>query len=704
MDEIRHKIVLRKVYLIYTLIAFVVYGLLMGFVFPWWHASNHPVVVTMGAGSAQAIELAFSDEEPPLKLAPIREEAGYLWHWATELPPRAKYQLAIVFPEGTVGEVILKDMEVVSLSPEKTSIHLDYESLVIPEDGSVRVQEIEEGHRIFAEPGGRLPLNMALPQPTPYEWFTAGAKASIGFVVVALVFMLMIGTFLRFPDGLKAYRKKTPPYEWIIILVFALAGSLAHVYLVRHSVPSFTPGTSERYLLAAISQHQNLSIEPGSSAHGLFPAYPFLIEKIAGLVGWDMRHVTFAQAVLFCFSVSMLSLGLTRIVQGYLVAPVTVLALLSPPAVFASRNIGIDSTFASAVLLALAAFLFLWERGKAIRWFGFFLFGLCTAWAVATSFAGLVLLILPLGLLTGTAWWCYSIRGSEFYKLPVFWRTLGQVAIPFAFFVMTCFLTNQVSRLGPRECVFSNNISNAPFVAGLFDVRGIEDAEQYAAFLNERDRSGYIAKLDAFPGHPEIARASLDLLPIRAVLVAWGRLSGWGLFLPEIRTFDQSPLVTKYNIPNGSRPSAEVERVREKISELMRQTGVAVHVMDRRSNKNIVLYNKSFVSIYPWFYRILFLAGLAAWLIGLWERKYLAAVLLMPYLLNILLQVFALQVTSHGIQSLDALLWFATLAGLLAANPKSMQKPTDESDRRCMPPIRPKRLLTRFKTVPGTKV
>jgi hypothetical protein len=46
-------------------------------------------------------------------------------------------------------------------------------------------------------------------------------------------------------------------------------------------------------------------------------------------------------------------------------------------------------------------------------------------------------------------------------------------------------------------------------------------------------------------------------------------------------------------------------------------------------------------------------------------------------------------------------LWLGALAGLLCINPRAMQKPTDETDRRTMQPIRPKRLFTRQETIPG---
>ena len=135
------------------------------------------------------------------------------------------------------------------------------------------------------------------------------------------------------------------------------------------------------------------------------------------------------------------------------------------------------------------------------------------------------------------------------------------------------------------------------------------------------------------------------------------------------------------------------------MSDVMRVTRQPVHVMEKRSDPWLVSYNNTFVSIYSWFYRVLLFVALGAWLIALSERKYLGAILVVPYMANLLAHVMCFDLTNYRLQSLDAFLWVAALAGLVAVNPKAMQKPTDESDRRCMAPIRPKRLLTRFTKV-----
>jgi hypothetical protein len=351
----------------------------------------------------------------------------------------------------------------------------------------------------------------------------------------------------------------------------------------------------------------------------------------------------------------------------------------------------------------MAAVIFLWQRDGWMRWVGMGLFGLTAAVAASISPAGLMLYMLPLGLLVGTLWWTVSIRGKEFWELSILWRGAGQALLPFVILVLAAVYL-AISRPG-GESVLSLPAPKpaAPFASGMFEVACLEDPVAYASIINERAANGYAfdgpAMMKRYPG---IAEAAYERLPFRARLVAWGRLSGWGLFLPRIETYSGDPLNVDYGLRTRFKNEAVAEDVRSGINDVMRQTGVAVHVMEKHSNRQLVAYNTSILPVYSWFYRVLLFAALAGWMIGLGERKYLAAVLVLPFLLKVLLHVLTLDVSSEYVQSLDACLWLGALAGLICVNPKAMQKPTDESDRRFLPPIRPKRLLTRHKDVPGT--
>lgn len=700
MDEHRQKVVLRRFYISFLIVELVLYLFLMVFVLPWWHASNHPVTVSLGAGSAQNIQLAYAADEDPLPLVPIGEPEGYQWTWGTELPPRRGYELALVFPEGTVGDVVLRDLQVTCLTDGKKSFSMDSSLLEETEAVAVRVRKANNGYRIQAGPGGTLPVMVDIPSPSPFDWLVIWFKATVGFLIVALILFFSVTTFVRFPDGVQAYRKKAPTPEVLVFLVFAVLGAVMHLYLVRHAMPAFTPGESEPYILEAIgSDAAGLELP----SQGIHPGYPAFLAEVAQLTSWDLSNHAISQAILFCLALIFLGLSLLRLIQGYLVGPLVCLAMISPPVLFASRHIGIESITASGWLVSTAAFLLYWQRDGWLRWLGIVLFSVFALWTASISPAGLMLYMLPAGLITGTIWWTVKVRGIEFWRMSVLWRAASQALIPFIILIAGSLYFSGGQSGAPSICSLPGPSAAAPLESGMFETGSLVQREDYGKFINERAAREFSFDSAAMKRFPGAAEASLEALPLQAKLVAWGRLTGWGLFLPHVDTYDREPLNTDYRLRTQFRTEGQAQKVRAGLVEIMRSTGTAVHVMEKRSNRRIVAYNETIIPVYKWFYRVLLFAALVGWMIGLSERKYLAAVLVFPFLLKLILHIFAMDVSSESIQSLDACLWLGALAGLLTLNPKAMQKQTDESDRRCLPPIRPKKLMTRYKDVPGTK-
>jgi hypothetical protein len=699
MDENRHKVVLRRFYLTFFSLAMVVYLLLMGFVLPWWHASNHPVQVTLGAGTAEKIELAYSPNEDPLPLVPIGEPEGYQWFWGTELPPRPGYDLALVFPEGTTGEVVLKDIKVIRLTNGKETFSLGEGGLTDPADGLVHVRKTSSGFRIRADAGGSLQLAFNIPPVSPFSWLVVWFKSTVGFLIVAVVLFFTLATFIRFPDSVQAFRKRTPSYEVLILLACAIAGALVHLHLVRHAIPSFSPGESENFILQAIGVKAD-----GSSlaSPGLRPGYPAFLEQVASWTDWDLSNHTLVQAILFSLAAILLGLSCVRLIQGYILGPFVFLAFISPPALWASRHIGPESILSSAWIAALASFIFFWQRDGLLRWPAIVIFSGFAFLATAVSPAGLVLYFLPAALLVGTLWWTISVRGTEFWGMPILWKSVSQSLVPFVVLIIGSVTFSGNEAGSPSILSIPSPSQSAPYSSGMFEVGALVGQQAYLDFINDRSANGFTFDGPVMKRYPDMAGASYKALPLRAKLVAWGRLTGWGMFLPDVTTYGQQPLIKDYQLRTKFRNEAEAESIRNSVSLVMRQTGIVVHVMEKWSNRQIVAYNQSVLPVYKWFYRVLLLSALAGWMIGLAERKYLAAILVLPFLLKVITHILTFNVNSESIQSLDMCLWLGALAGLLCVNPKAMQKPTDESDRRCMPPIRPKRLMTRHKDVPGT--
>jgi hypothetical protein len=255
----------------------------------------------------------------------------------------------------------------------------------------------------------------------------------------------------------------------------------------------------------------------------------------------------------------------------------------------------------------------------------------------------------------------------------------------------------------PFENLYSSpeRKASAPFTTGMFEVSSLGTGELYEAVIRERAVNGYQFDGPAMSAFPGLADKSAEALPARAMVMAWGRLSIWGLFLPNIETYSGHPLLSDFALGTRFKSPKQATAVQESLTRLMRDTGQLVHVQERRSNRQIYAYNKTVGEIYRWLYRVLLMGGLVGWMIGLADRKSLATVLVLPYLINILYHVLFMDIGSHWIQSLDAFLWLGALSGLLCINPKALQKPTDETDRRTMQPIRPKRLFTRQRVIPG---
>lgn len=697
MENPRKRTIHNRLYFAYGACVLLVYAFLMVFIMPWWDASNHPLELTLGSNTKENVLIEYSQDGSVLPLVPIGDQAGYFRKYATELPPRPSYDLVMIFPDGSTGGLVLKKVEVIRLLPEKDNAVLTLTDVPLSGEG-VRIQKMADGVRLFAEPGGRLALPVEMPDPTPYAWLLAVSKATFGYIVVAFVLFFALLTFAQFPDRVQGYRKSTPLYECVILLIFAVIGSLVHTHLVGHAMPNFTPGESDAYV------EQAILLQNGGTAEGANQTrsgYAFFLGKVAPSADWNMSAVAEAQAWMFCLCVGLLGFSMIRLVRAFILGPVMLLALISPPVVWTSTHIGTESLIASSWALSIAVFLFLWQREGWQRWCGFVVFGCSILWAISISASGYLLFVLPAGLLSGTFLWGIITRSVNFWKLNTIWHTCGQVSIPLVIVLLAGILL-QFSG-SPFENLFSSTgrKASAPFTTGMFEVGSLGNGEIYEAVIRERANNGYQFDGPAMSAFPGLADKSAEALPARAMVMAWGRLSIWGLFLPNIETYSGLPLVSDFALATRYESPKRAKAVQDSLTRLMRDTGQLVHVQERRSNRQIYAYNKTVGEIYRWFYRVLLMGGLIGWMIGLADRKSLATVLILPFLINILYHVLFMDIGSHWIQSLDSLLWFGSLAGLLCINPKAMQKPTDETDRRTMEPIRPKRLFIRQETIPG---
>lgn len=708
------------------------YAGLMAFAFPWWQVANHPVLFTLEAPAETLIELDFGAGEAPLQLVPLDEPSEGARQWGTELPPRRGYDLALYFPGGTPEEVTLSGMRILVLSPKRADLEPDLAGLEANGGTDLRVERTRSGWSIEADPGARLELPVKFPQVSTLHWLGDWITFTLGFSALAGILLLILVTAIRFPDEVRGKERHIPFNETLVLLLCLVTGSLLHLYLVGFSMPDYWPADSTSYTMKAVSLVTEGSYDTGTHEYELnrMPGFPLFMALVFKVAGWDLNAVAFAQGLLFCLSVTLLTLSMRKLVYGYYLGLCSLCVLASPPAVWASRQIATESTFASMWILGLAAFLYLWQRKRNLRWTGWVLFGLATTAAVAIRPNGILLLALPGMLFLGTLWWALSCRGFHFYKQAIVWRTVLQVTVPclmVLLFVLAWSWRNHESRgYGKPTDLTEIVYANAPFFAGIFDIRAARDGEEYAWFVNERARSNYwfhgwslrkyrfrvltdnytrienesITELDRQLA--EFNEASGELIPLRARIAGWGRVAGWGLWFPEIGAYTTDPLNQNYEILTRFPGTQRREHITRNLAWAARHVEREIEIRETGEDPLIERYNATVAAHYGWLYRLLLGGALAGWACALMRQKYAAAAFVLPYVLNILLNVYFLYVIGRYVQILDASLWMGALTGLAGLSVFSLQKRIPENERRCITPRKPRRLLTRFVNIPGT--
>lgn len=729
----RDKAALRRFYTCYGYGALALYGLLLVFVFPWWFATNHPLMLTLGAHPEKPVELAFNEDGETVPVVPVGEAEDFHWYWGTELPARPEYRLSLVFPEGTRGEWVLSEFTFITLSPERTDRVLDLEPLAKVEEEGIRLRRVENGWGITASPGARLPLPLDLPGPGLKGWITSGAMVTLGYGLAVGMALLLVGSALQFPDRIRARRKRTPHIEAGFLVVCVFIGAIGHLFLVGKSMPDYWPADSTSYAMKAVSLAKEVSYDTGTHEYELnrMPGYPLFMAWVFTSFGWDLNIVAFTQGVLFCLSILLLGLSMVRFIHGYLLGPVAIAALLSPPVVWASRQIATEPVFVSVWMLSLAAFIYLWQRSGLWRVLGYILFGLGVTAAVSIRPNGILLLVLPAFLFLGALGWALALKGNHWWKVGVLWQTAFQTAIPVVmvgvFLILWSWRNYESRGYGKPTDLTEIVYANAPFFAGTFDLRAAKDREEAVWFVNQRKNSGYWFHGWSLRKHRfreitdqyqniedksilELERELADfngksdaLIPLRAKLAGLGRVAVWGFFFPRISAHTMDPLNQDYrvltNFVNGKRE----EQVRKNIRWATRNVPETIEISKTYAHPLISLYNVTLVPLYPWLYRVLFLMALLGWLLAVAERKYLAVALITPYLLNVLLNVYFMYIVGRYVQVLDTSLWFAAVVGIATIGSHSLQEPTPDTDRRCHQLIRPKRLLKPLASESGTR-
>lgn len=725
MTSLPQRDALKRFYTTYGIAAILVYGFLMLAAFPWWHTANRPVALTFGVDDDTRIRLVYSENEEGLILTPTGELTPFHWNWATELPPRRSYSLALEFPNGTNGEAILKDVAILDLHDRDADISLDLTGLEEAPQTDIRIRKLGDGWGILARPGGRIELPGKFPDYLFPDWFRHWIGATWGYLLFAGMGILLLATALRFPHTIAPRKRLVPLYETAALIAGALAGAAVHLHLLKHALPGYTAGNSTAYLMEALVGAPGSSLPAEALQFFAYPSlfYPLFLRFGLEFLNGDINKLILVQGVFYSISVFLLALSFRRLVHGTLLGIAVFLILISPAAVWASRHIDQLSLSASFSCLALGAFMYLWQRAGALRLAGWVLFGLAVTGAVCTHVSGLVLLALPGFLFIGGLWWSYSNRGGRFWKIPVFWHTSGQVAIPVVMVLGTLTAMNLAIRdhssFGCRNGLAGMHRANAPFSSGFLDITALGGEDQYRGLVRARDEHAYsfnawslrqelwssideavklrplecIAALDQ--GIEEFNESTRSQLPFTVRLAVMGRISLWALTMPERPAYSLEPIIPSYMVPHSFRDMNTESVVRRELSLVASGTDLPLRLTKARSDQWVYLYNRSLVVLYPWVYRILLIAGLVGWFFAVSERKYAAAACIGLFPLLVVYHMIQMHILGAELQALEAILWMGTFAGLTAVMKNTLQMETAEDDRRCLPPVKPKRLLTR---------
>lgn len=697
---------------------------LYALIFPWWNVSNLPIVFTLGAPPDTEILLEVNGESETLPLVPLEPDKDTCWYWTTEIPPRRSYDLSLIFPKAE-NKIILSSAELIKLSPHRYTIaewRFHDPEAVMPDN--VEVSPQNNGLRLQTGPGGRLQITEDFIQGVQHP-IAAFFTSLSNYLLVVLIGCLLIGTGLFFPVSLQQYIRKVSPREWRLLGIIVLASAGAHLFLVARSMPDYWPADSSTYTMEAVSLATEGSFD--SKSHdpryelNRMPGFPLLMAFTMKTFGWNLKYVTVTQATLFVLCIGFLISVLFRFVPKRYLFPAIPLTLLSPPAVWASRQIATESSFAAMWALGIAFYLlYLSADSPKSRRLHLAGFTLAAVAAVAIRPNGILILALPgCSLVRMTFDWIVGklrlksrnpSRGlkaalpprpaklqrsddepSTFHLPPSTFHFLVPFLAVLAFLALWTW--RNYDSMGYAKPTDLTEIvhANAPFFAGTFDPRAARDRDDYEDIIRQRHNADYwfhgwgIRKLrwlevtdhykDISPAKiqeldnamAEFNDASRALLPWKAKAAAWWRIAGWGFWFPSINGYSLDAVNRSYDV-NVTYPNENLkERIHKNLAWTTRKIDQKFTITPTESSPFIDLYNTVWVSHYTWIYRGLFAAAIFTFAACALKGHWIVSLLLVPYLLNLSLNIYFQYVVARYVQIAEFGLWLTIPMGFYLA-------------------------------------
>lgn len=681
----------------------VLVGLLITFVGSWWHSATSPVELFLDAPKGTEIHLHWQEGESPLRLVPI-DQAVDGWHrlWSTELPPRPTYQLALEFTE-IPSTLLFRELKVLQLAPSYIQVGgvTARERSRWSSEG-IHLESIE-GDAVALHPGsGGIIRLMEAVDRRPENYLETFFIPAFSLLVLALLGAGLIGSGLWFPlslDGPGVMVGWSRRANAGGILVFLMAAAL-HWHFVTTSLPDFWPADSTSYADKAVALAFGGTYDTGQYEYELnrLPGYPLLAAAALRWIEPGINAIVKLQTAVALVCFGFLFWQLRPFIRWWALLVGMPLVLLSPPLLWACRQIATESLFVGLWFLTTGAAVWSWRRpvGKRTVPWSFFIVSVTAASMVRTN--GILLLTLPGCALIGELVRCYLGAPGRWQMLKPQGARLGFVVLPFAIVLVVLAawsVRNHYSRgyLAPSDLGPVVG-TNAPFNTGTLDIRVFENGDIYDWAVQERRAQGYffhgwnvrnyqfmrIYEADGgfdqttvsqlASAQKQFAEANSALIPWQAKWVARWRVLGWGLWVPEWGAYTRDSLRTSYKLPidfNG--PVAE-RTLQQRFDWLARPRAegqpyprLSVEKGTPSWLKN--LYNTFVPPAYPVIYRLLVFSGVVLLLVSVWRRDYLPVVLLMPFFVNVVLNIYLLYVVGRYVQVLDGML----ILGILASVP-----------------------------------
>ncbi len=670
---------------------------------PWWQAGVTPVEVDLRAPAGATVFLHWQEGESPMRLVPVDDPDEHAIHalWMTELPPRPQYQLALEWTaeEGTVEWMGIR---VYTLSPRK-------EAIAYTAAGQFAGWDEFAQEAVFT---GVAPwpvafaseevLSLGSVDRRPEALISTFARPFLNLSLLVLLGGGLIACGLFFPAQLSAF-----PFCWgrirslAVITVFVISAGL-HWHLVKTSVPEFWPADSTSYADKGLALGYGATFDTGGHEYELnrLPGYPLLVAAAFRLIEPSLNAVITLQTMLCLAAFGFLFWRASRFLHPWLLLAGIPFVLLSPALIWASRQIATESLFVSLWVIAVGCALWTLERPEGRRLTPWSLFILAVISATMVRANGILLLTIPGCFMIGMLVRVWRLEsGCCRLTWPSF-RQWSFVLIPFVATVLVVVAwsarnAHHRGYFGPTDLA-PVVASNAPFNAGMLDLRVFEDnPDLYAWIIQQRRNQGYFFHgwhlrnrqfMDIWRTSPQLDHSTIGQLadaqkqfvadnhariPWEARLVAWWRVLDWGLWFPQWGNFTQDGLQTNYEVPHAFRSDWLRETVGQRMEWLARDRGEGVRyplVTFSEGRESVVTnhYNRWIVPAYPYFYRILLTVGLFALLFSLLQRAFAPVVLLMPYFVNILLNVYFLYVVGRYVQVLDGMILLGVLGAFSA--------------------------------------